>query len=162
REYGAPEAWRTIGRDLEAIAPGTRVGKIAARTIAAVLLEVIRRRENDKTFRPCESLEGDAALLAHRRASAIGTDQIAAGVARKAVGSLHIDADRVPGLCNIDDLVPETYLDVAKLAHPLQQELGGLELFALHHKRMARVVFEHHVIEYGNQRCARPVPELED
>ena len=45
---------------------------------------------------------------------------------------------------------------------PVQDELGSLELFTLHDKRMPRVVFENCVIELRDERLARPVPELKD
>ena len=53
-------------------------------------------------------------------------------------------------------------LDVRKLLDPLKQQLRGLELLALHDERMLGVVLEDRVIELGDQRVRRPVPELED
>ena len=56
----------------------------------------------------------------------------------------------------------ELDLHIGESAQPLQQKLRGLELFALHHEGMARIVLEDGMVELGDELAARPVPELED
>ena len=63
RKDRAPQARRTVGRDLEAIAPFLGIGEIAARAIAPLGLEIERRRQHDEALGPGEALELDAACL---------------------------------------------------------------------------------------------------
>jgi hypothetical protein len=56
----APKSRRAVGRDLEAIAPGARVGEIPPVAIAALGFEIIWRGEDDEAFRPGEAFEFDA------------------------------------------------------------------------------------------------------
>src|ERR1700687_3010882 len=76
----APKSRWTIGRDLEAIAPGTGVGEIAAVAIAAFGLEIVRRGEDNETLRPGKAFELDAGTPTHRAAAAIGANEIAAAM----------------------------------------------------------------------------------
>jgi hypothetical protein len=64
-------------------------------------------------------------------------------------------------LRHIDHGVIELDRDVAEGGEPLQNEFGGLELLALDHVGVTGIVPEHRMIELGNKRRARPVPELE-
>jgi hypothetical protein len=162
RKHGAPQARRSVSRHLEAVAPGARVGEVAARAVAALLFEVVGRGEDDESLRPGEAVERDAALLAHDAAATVGADQIGAGVALDAVGAAHLDAHCVTALRHADDFVAEQHLHVAEAPQPFQQKLRGLELLALNHERVAGIVLEHGMVEFGDQLAARPVPELED
>ena len=74
----------------------------------------------------------------------------------------HLDADGIRRLRDADHLVAEQHLDIGHFAQALEQEIAGLELLALHDERMPRVVLEHGMIEFGDQRGARPVPEMKD
>src|SRR6516225_5422166 len=47
----APKSRRTVGRDLEAIAPRAGIGEIAAVAIAALGFEIERRGQNDEALR---------------------------------------------------------------------------------------------------------------
>src|SRR5262245_62415597 len=76
REHRSPQAGRSVGRDLEAIAPRAGLGEIAAIRIAALRLEIERRREDDESFRPSEAVEGDFAALSHGAATTVCTDKI--------------------------------------------------------------------------------------
>jgi len=62
----------------------------------------------------------------------------------------------------VDHFMIEQHFDIRIKLQPIQDQLCGLELFALHDERMPRVVFENRVIELRDQRLARPVPELKD
>jgi hypothetical protein len=53
-------------------------------------------------------------------------------------------------------------LDRRELRDPIQQDLRSLELLTLHHERMLGVVLQDRMIEFGDQRIRRPVPELKD
>src|SRR4030095_13235700 len=76
REHRAPESRRAVGRDLEAIAPCAGAGEVAARAVAEVVLKIERRGEYDEAFGPGEAVEGDARLLAHGAAAAVGTNDV--------------------------------------------------------------------------------------
>jgi hypothetical protein len=56
----------------------------------------------------------------------------------------------------------EQDLDARTFAQTFENELGGLELFALHDKGMACVVFENGMVELRDELRARPIPELKD
>ena len=47
----APKSRRTVGRDLEAIAPRAGIGEIAAVAIAELGFEIERRGQNDEALR---------------------------------------------------------------------------------------------------------------
>src|SRR5262249_24571612 len=161
-EKGAPQAGWSVRRHLEAVAPRAGVGEIAARAIAALAFEVIRRGEDDEALGPGEALERDAALLAHHAAAPVGTDQGDAGVTSQPAGTADLAAHGICGLQHADDLMIEQDVHIGKRAQPLEQELGGLELLALHDEGMACVVLEDRVIELGDELAGRPIPELED
>src|SRR5215471_4930580 len=66
-------------------------------------------------------------------------------------------------LCaTVDHFMTEQHFDVRKKLQPIQDQLRGLELFALHDEGMPRVVFKNGVIELRDQFLARSVPELKD
>ena len=161
-EHRAPQAGRTVGGHLEAVAPGAGVGEIAAVTKPPLGLEIIRRRQDNKALGPGEAFEWNFALLAHDAAAAVGANEIAAGMRLNTVRPARLGHDRTFGLLYPDNLVAEKHLDIQELAEPTEDQLGGLELFALHHIRISRVVLEQRVIELRDQFAARPVPELED
>ena len=91
RKDRAPQAGRAVSGHLETIAPGARVGEIAAIAIAALRLEVIRRREHDELLRPGEAVERNIALLANDAAAAIGANEITAGMGFYAAWPAHLD-----------------------------------------------------------------------
>ena len=124
--------------------------------------EVEWRGQHDEAFRPGEAVECDIALLPHNAAAAIGTNQISARMRIDAIGTANVDADGVGGLTHVDDFMTEKHLDVRQLAHAVENELGGFELFALDDEGMLRVVLEDGMVEFGDLLAARPVPELED
>src|SRR5262245_42819536 len=162
REHRSPQAGRPVGRDLEAIAPRAGLGEIAAIGIAALPLEIERRREDDEPLRPGEPVEGDFAALSHGAATAVCTDEIGARVALYRSWSADIDADGSAGLSDIDDFVIEKHFDVRKPLYPLQQKIRGLELLALNNKGMSSIPREDRMIELGHESIGRPVPELKD
>src|SRR5262249_56173908 len=94
-ENGAPQAGWSVRRHLEAVAPRAGVGEIAARAIAALAFEVIRRGEDDEALGPGEALERDAALLAHHAAAPARTHQVDAGVTSQPAGTADLDADGI-------------------------------------------------------------------
>ena len=163
RVHRAPQTWRAVGGDLEAIAPRAGIGEVTAIAIAALAFEIERRGENNEALRPGEAFEFDSGAPAHRAAPAVGADQIDAAVLRNRTRQpAHLHGDGIRALRHVDDFMIEQYLDIRMRLQPVQNELRGLELFALHDKRMPRVVFENGVIELRDQRLARPVPELKD
>src|SRR6185437_7337049 len=157
-----PQAGRAIGRDLEAIAPLVGIGEIAARAITARCAEIEGRRQDDEPLGPGEAFEGDAALLAHDAAPAIGADQIGALVPALALWAAHGDRDAAGALLDGDDLVPEEDFDIGQFAHAPEDELCRLELLALDDERKARVVLQQRVVEFRDLAPAWPVPELKD
>jgi hypothetical protein len=159
----APQSRRTVGGDLEAIAPRAGIGEVAAVAIAALAFEIERRGQKNEALRPGEAFEFDVGAPPHRATPAVGSDQIEAAMLRyNARRPAHLHRHRVGALRHVDDFMIEKYLDIRKKLQPVQNELRGLELFALHDERMPRVVFENGVIELRDQRLARPVPELKD
>src|SRR6266568_2170514 len=158
----APKRWRTVGRDLEAIAPGAGVGEIAAVAVAALGFEIVRSGEDDAALRPGKAFERDAGTPAHGAAAAVSANEIAASVRRYARWSAHLHRDRMRGLRHVDHFVIEQDLDIRIGAQALQKKLCGFELFALHDERMPRVIFENGMVELGDQLLAWAVPKLKD
>src|ERR1700754_961276 len=101
RINGSPQSRRTVGGNLEAIAPFVGVGEIAAIAIAARRLEIEGRGEHDEALGPGEPIEGDLGLLAYHAAPAVGADKISAGMRLDAVGSVHLDAHRAVSLRHV-------------------------------------------------------------
>src|SRR5262245_51506716 len=103
RKHRSPQAGRPVGRDLEAIALCPGLGEIAAIRIAALCLEIERRREDDESFRPGEAVEGDLAALSHGAATTVCANQIGASVALYRSWPADIDADGTTRLANVDN-----------------------------------------------------------
>src|SRR6185312_3428337 len=111
RENRPPKTGRAVTGHLEAIAPFVGIGEIAARAIAAVLLEIERRREHEESLEIGKPFEGNSRLLAHEAAAAVGPDQIGAfDGALHAAGPNH-NRNAVRTLRRIDNLMAEVDLD---------------------------------------------------
>jgi len=131
-----------VGRDLEAIAPRAGIGEIAAVAIAALGFEIERRGQNDEALRPGEAFEIYAGTPTHRAAPAVGADQVNAAVLRdRARRPAHLRRHRIGALRHVDHFMIEQHLDIRVVLQPVQNELCGLELFALDDERLPRVVF---------------------
>src|SRR5262249_923499 len=138
------------------------LGEIAAIRIAALRLEIERRREDDESLRPGEAVEGDVAALSHGAATTVCADQIGAGVAFYRSWAAHIGADGSARLPNIDNFVVEQHLDVREMLYPLQEQTCGLELLALNDEGMPGIPRKDRMIELRHEPIGRPIPELKD
>src|ERR1700752_3968064 len=106
----APKSGRTVGGDLEAIAPRARIGEIAAIAIAALAFEIERRGENDEALRPGEAFEWNPGTPPHGAAAAVGADQIDAAMLRnRARRPAHLYAHGVGALRHVGDFMIEQY-----------------------------------------------------
>src|SRR6202035_6153357 len=95
REQQAPQPLAVVAGDFEQRAPFLRVGKVIARALGIKRVERKRRGEDQKPLRMRKTFEVDAERLAHRRAAAVAADQVAAGDAPGAGGSLDLSFDPV-------------------------------------------------------------------
>ncbi len=164
REHRAPQPGRAVGRHLEAIAPGARVGEIAARAIAAIGLEIVRRGEHDEALRPGEAVERDAALLAHGAAAAVGADQLGAGVAsRRRPGRARRRSPRRRVCVTSTTSWPNSTSTFGKLAAAARA--ASLAVLNCSHCTTNGCAVSFLRIAWSNSAtscAARPVPELED
>src|SRR6185312_3495811 len=81
---------------------------------------------------------------------------------RDAVRAADVDAHRISRLAQIDHLVIEQNLDVRQRTYSFEQERGSLELLALDHERMFRIVRESGVMKLRHQPVRRAIPKLKD
>jgi hypothetical protein len=75
-EHDPPKALAVVAGDFEQGGPLVRIRKVVPRAFGEFGTERVCRREHQEPFRMGVSLELDLKSLAHRRASAVRTDQI--------------------------------------------------------------------------------------
>ena len=76
--------------------------------------------------------------------------------------SANLDLDVVRRLRRVNHFAIEQDLDARTFAQAFENELRGLELLALHHDGMARVVLKNRMVELRDEFSAWSIPELED
>ena len=121
--------------------------------------EIEWRAHHENAIRVGFSLERDAQLVAHGAASAVCGNDISQAEAALATGGLcrHLDAIALVGDAGHLMLVQERGIRV--LAESREQMLGKLVLLALEAVRVARVVLEQGMVEFGDFAFF-PTPEL--
>src|SRR5207253_8560768 len=91
----APESLSVIAGDLEQRTPFLRVGEIVARALRILGIEGEWSGQNQETFGMGVAFELDPQRLAHRRASAVGADEVASGHGTGSAGTLDQDLDSI-------------------------------------------------------------------
>ena len=115
------------------------------------LVKVERRRHHQQPVRPGEAVERDAERAAHRRARAVGADQIAAGVRLASPVAPDRDLDAGVVLAEVRDLAAEPQIEMAVPAHLLVQDARQLRLLALQAVGVGGDVGDAGEVELGQQ-----------
>src|SRR5215475_13529768 len=107
------------------------------------------------------SLEINLKRTAHRRASAVGADQIGSGEPARSLRGLDRHLDTVVALLDGADPRREFDGEVRQSSEARKRDVGELMLLALHDMRIACVSPQEAEIELGDNFAAGAIPDAE-